>query len=541
MPHPQHRLAHFFPVAQLLINGRIYSPFARDASAMLVEDGVIGWVGDGASASAFAADETIDLNGALVVPGFVDAHFHATDTGLALTGLDLSGTPSLAEALRQLEMHARKAGGRPVLGTGWDETTWPEGRPPTARELDRASYGGVVYLSRTDAHSAVVSSALMAAVPELKAMAGYRDDGLLITDAHHAARTIALTSITAAQLTELQLIALRHAASLGVVAVHEMAGPEISGETDLRHLMALAGDPELPAVTAYWGELRAIAKARELGARGAAGDLFLDGSIGSHTAALTRPYADAPDNTGYLHHDTAEVAEHILECTAAGLQAGFHAIGDAAIDQAVAAMRLAIERDPRVAQSRHRLEHAELIGNVAAFAEVGLIASVQPVFDATWGGDDGMYARRLGRDRAARLNPLAALASHGVPLALGSDSPVTPVGPWEAVRAAAYPHYSEHAITPRAALTAHCRGGWRAADADGDGHGVLAPGSPASFAVYEAGGLGVDAPDPALASWSTDERSGVPGLPDLAPGVELPRCLRTVRQGVTLFDSGELS
>ena len=133
------------------------------------------------------------------------------------------------------------------------------------------------------------------------------------------------------------------------------------------------------------------------------------------------------------------MAEHILECTALGVQAGFHAIGDAATDQVVAAMRLAAERDPRVLTAGHRVEHAELLSDPAAFAEVGLTASVQPAFDATWGGPDGMYAQRLGGDRAARLNPLAALAAAGVPLALGSDSPVTPVGPWAAVRAASRP------------------------------------------------------------------------------------------------------
>ncbi|HEX2903917.1 MAG TPA: amidohydrolase family protein [Jatrophihabitans sp.] len=526
-------------MAQLLINGRIYSPFARDASAMLVEDGVIGWIGDDASAATFHAEQVIDLQGALVTPGFVDAHVHATDTGLSLTGLDLAGAPSLAAALVMLERAARAVGGRPILGSGWDETTWPEQRPPTAAELDRAAYGGVVYLARTDAHSAVVSSALLASVAGISSLPGYHPSGHLITDAHHAARSVALSSITGSRLSELQLTALRHAASLGVVAVHEMAGPEISGEADLTNLLRLADDPELPAVLGYWGELGAAAKARELGARGAGGDLFLDGSIGSHTAAMSRSYLDA-DTTGYLRFETAEVAEHILSCTAAGLQAGFHAIGDAATSQVVDAMRLAADRDHRVTTAGHRVEHAELISDVAAFATAGLTASVQPAFDATWGGNQGMYAHRLGRDRAARLNPLAALAAQGVPLALGSDAPVTPVAPWAAVRAAAYPHHGEHAITPRAALIAHTRGGWRAARADGDGHGVLTPGAPASFAVFEAGELAVDAPDRGLASWSTDERSGVPGLPDLAPGVALPRCLRTVRAGTVLYDSGEL-
>ncbi len=528
-------------MATLLRNGRIYSPWARDASALLIDGESVAWLGDDESAASMAADEVIDLRGALVTPGFVDAHFHATATGLALAGLDLSGCATLAEALAALERTARAGGGRPVLGSGWDETNWPERRVPTAAELDRASYGGVVYLARTDAHSAIASSALMASVPGLAAMEGYTPTGQLTKAAHHAARAVALASITAGRRDELQAIALSHAAQLGVVSVHEMAGPEISSAEDLAALLALSrGDDGLPAVFGYWGELHGVATARELGAVGAGGDLFCDGSIGSHTAGMTQPYADA-DTSGYLRFDTAELAEHVVACTEAGLQAGFHAIGDAATEQVVAAMALAIERlGRRVATAGHRIEHAELLNDVPGLAASGLTASVQPAFDASWGGPSGMYAQRLGIDRAARLNPLAALAAAGVPLALGSDSPVTVIDPWGALRAAAYPQFREHALSPRAALNAHCRGGWRAVGADGDGSGTLAPGSPASYAIFAAGPLGVDAPDDRLAQWSTDERSGVPGLPDLAPGAELPRCLRTVLRGRQLFDSGEL-
>src|SRR5436305_400049 len=131
------------------------------------------------------------------------------------------------------------------------------------------------------------------------------------------ARRLALSSISIGQRTELQLATLHRAASLGVVAVHEMAGPEISSEQDLVGLLELA-TPELPAIYAYWGELRGAAKAAELGSCGAAGDLFLDGSIGSHTACMNDRYADA-DTVGYLRYETGEVAEHILECTALGV------------------------------------------------------------------------------------------------------------------------------------------------------------------------------------------------------------------------------
>jgi hypothetical protein len=366
----------------------------------------------------------------------------------------------------------------------------------------------------------------MAALPELPGLDGYQPTGLLTKQAHHAARQLALSSIRDGQRAELHRTALRHAASLGVVAVHEMAGPEISSAPDLAALLAQSRqDQTLPEVYGYWGELHGAARARELGAVGAGGDLFVDGSIGSHTAGMHQCYQDA-DTAGYLRFETAELAEHIVACTEAGLQAGFHAIGDAATDQVVAAMRLAAGRlgADRLAAARHRIEHAELLTDVPALAATGLIASVQPAFDATWGGPDRMYAQRLGAERASRLNPLAALAAAGAPLALGSDSPVTPVDPWGAVRAAAYPRYPQHALTVRAALAAHCRGGWRAAGADGDGSGALLPGAPASYAIFQAG---EPAPDQL-------------GLPDLARGGPLPRCQRTVLRGRQLYDSGEL-
>lgn len=523
----------------MLRSGRIYSPWARDAAAMLIDGPDVAWIGDDAAATAMSADLIVDLQGALVVPAFVDAHFHTTATGLALTGLELGGAPTLTAALDALERFARAAGGRPVLGSGWDETRWPEGRAPTAAELDRASYGGVVYLSRTDAHSAAVSSALMASLPELRSLDGFSPTGLLTKAAHHAARSAAMAIITPDQRADLQRRALSHAASLGIAAVHEMAGPEISGAEDLAALLALAGAEPLPEVYGYWGELHGIETARRLGAVGAGGDLFCDGSIGSHTAGLTEPYADA-DGSGYLRFETAELTEHILACTRAGLQAGFHAIGDAAVQQVVEAMTAAAAQLAQVTGAGHRIEHAELVPSIDGLAGTGLLASVQPAFDATWGGRDGMYATRLGPERAQRLNPLAALAAAGVPLAFGSDSPVTPAAPWAAVRAATHPSNPRHALSARAAFSAHTRGGWRAARADGDGSGLLAPGSPASYAVFDAGSLGVDAPDQRVSQWSTDERSGVPGLPDLSPGLPLPRCLRTVLRGQHLYDTGEL-
>ena len=164
----------------------------------------------------------------------------------------------------------------------------------------------------------------------------------------------------------------------------------------------------------------------------------------------------------------------------------------------------------------------------------GITASVQPNFDALWGGADGMYARRLGVDRASLLNPLALLASEGVRLALGSDSPVTAMVPWAWVRAASHHQTPGSAISVRAAFAAATRGAWRSGGVRDGVTGTLVPGAIASYAVWDTGDLEVSAPADTVQRWSTDPRSRVPALPRLDAEGSLPRCLQTVHRGVVL-------
>lgn len=522
----------------LLRGGEVHSPADPFATAMVVERGHIAWVGSEGAADAFASgvDEVVDLEGALVTPAFVDAHVHTTATGLALTGLDLSTAASLAEAAERIRAYAdARPADRVLIGHGWDASRWPERRPLGREELDRLTGGRPLYLTRIDVHSALVTTAMLDLVPAVRGMDGFRDGEPFTGEAHHAVRSAAHATVSPEQRAEAQRAALRHAASLGIGTVHECGGPDISSEDDFTGLLKTAADEPGPRVVGYWADTD-VERARGLGAAGAAGDLFADGSLGSHTACLHEPYADAP-HTGVAHLDAAAVAAHVTACTEAGLQAGFHAIGDRAIAHVVEGVRAAASALglARIRAARHRVEHAEMLTpeTVAAFAELGLTASVQPAFDAAWGGDAGMYAQRLGVERARTLNPYAALLRAGVPLAFGSDSPVTPVDPWGTVRAAAFHRTPEHRISVRAAFTAHTRGGWRAVGRDDAG--TLVPGAPADYAVWRTGDLVVQAPDDRVARWSTDPRSGTPGLPDLTPGNPLPECLRTVVFGQTVY------
>lgn len=528
----------------LLFNGRVYAPACPDATAVAVSGDTVVWVGaDGPARALYPDADLVDLGGAFVAPAFVDAHVHATSSGLLLDGLDLTGCRSLAECLVALRgFVAGREGSGVVWGHGWDESGWPEGRAPSRAEVDAVVGAVPVYLSRIDVHSAVVSTALVSMVAVARGAVGWSAQGPVSQQAHHHVRGAALAALTGVQRRAAQESFLRYAAARGVAAVHECAGPDISGERDLVELLALAAGGGYPEVVGYWGERTDPGVAARLGVRGLAGDLFLDGALGSRTAALLAPYADDPGNSGASYVSAQQVAEHLVACTRAGIQAGFHVIGDAAVSALVEgfAAAEAVVGGPALAGRHHRVEHLEMVSVAQArrLGRWGVVASVQPAFDAAWGGPDGMYVARLGRERGVALNPLSALAAAGVTLAFGSDSPVTPVDPWGAVRAAVYHRTEGFGVSPRAAFTAHTRGGWRAAGvADGVG-GMLVAGAPATFAVWRAGEL-VGAPaDARVQRWSTDPRSGVPSLPSLAPGEQLPVCLGTVSRGRVLHDSG---
>jgi len=527
---------------KLLVNGRVHSPTHPDATAMAIRGDVVAWLGsDDVGRSQFPGAEVEDLGGGFVAPGFVDSHIHVTATGLLLSGLDLRPATSRAQCIQMVAEYAAAHPGRPVWGHGWDESSWPENTPPSTGDLDAFLGERPAYLARVDVHSALASSGLRRLVAELPAAAGFSPDGPLVGDAHHLVRAAARGLLTAEQLAEARTAALQAAAAVGIVAVHECAGPEIGGLDDWRRLRDLDHGVE---VIGYWGEAVATpAQARalvdETGARGLAGDLFVDGALGSHTAWLHEPYNDAPDRSGTCYLQPEVIETHVRACTAATVTAGFHVIGDAAVSAVVAAFERVVADlgVAAVARCGHRLEHVEMVtaDQAAKLGAWGVIASVQPSFDALWGGPDGMYARRLGAERGGQLNPLALLASQGVPLALGSDAPVTGLDPWVSVRAAVNHHTSGSAVSARAAFAAATRGGWRAGGVRDGLTGSLVPGAPASYVVWDAGPLEVHAPRDAVQRWSTDPRSRVPALPRLGPTDALPRCRRTVHRGAVVY------
>lgn len=529
----------------LFRGGYVHTPADPHATALAVADGAVVWTGDDDASVHFAdgADRVVDLGGRLVTPAFVDAHAHLAQTGFAAAGVDLARAASLGEALDMLASHAASSTAAVLLAFGWDETAWPEGRAFTREELDRATGGRVVMAARVDVHSAVVSTALLDACPEVVHAEGYEPTGRVARVAHHAAREGVFRLTPASDRQAAIERALAAAARRGLGMVHEIGAPHINPSEDFDVIGALTeagrlGErPVVPETVWYWGSLQ-VDDAVRLGCAGAAGDLCVDGSIGSRTTALQAPYADA-DTCGHLYLEAAQIAAHVVECTRRGLQAGFHVIGDRAATEVVAGFRAAVEEVGTAAlvAARHRLEHLEMVTpeQMVELGSYGVTASMQPLFDAWWGGEDSLYAQRLGAQRARPMNAFASLNRAGVALAFGSDTPVTPFDPWGSVRAAAWHHNPDERVTVRAAFNAHTRGGWRAARRDEGG--VIAIGAPAALAVWDVpGDLRVQTPDERVAAWSTDPRAGVPHLPDLHPDLDLPTCVMTLVAGEVAFE-----
>lgn len=533
-------------------NGSVYTAADPFATAMLVDGDTVAWVGSEHAATSLADSsmEVVDLRGALLAPGFVDSHLHLTETGIALGTLALGSVRSAAELLDAVAGTAAGAGAT-VLGHGWDETLWADRTLPSRGELERAAGGRKVYLSRVDAHSALVSSSLAAAAgvdtPEGPTPGQ-------VTGAAHAAARLQARQLPAVALRSYQQRALAEAAAHGYVALAEMAAPEIGGIEDLR---IAAGwntsedtGPAVPEILPYWGQLATSAEHAQsilagLGTPvlGLAGDLNIDGSIGSRTAALRAGYSDAPGERGSLYLSVPEAAAHLAACSLLGIQAGFHVIGDAGLDAALEALDMAAAEvgEQRVRAAGHRLEHVEMAGPeaIARLAKHSVTVSAQPVFDALWGAGGSLYEQRLGARRQG-MNPFGSFYAAGVPVCFGSDSPVTPLRPWSSVRACLEHHSPAERISARAAFLGHTRAGWRAARYRNPMAGQLVPGAPASFAVWDADELMVQVADGRVQSWSTDPRARTPLLPALDTETD-PTCLLTVRDGRELFSEGSLA
>ncbi len=482
----------------LFRGGRVLRlPSASYADWLVIEGAEVA--GNGREGDEPDADRIVEIDGGTLIPAFCDAHVHLPATGLYASGMDFRGERSADRIVAAFADRARDRAGV-LFGGNFED---PLDRPLTRTDLDEAVGEQPAMLARADLHSCIVSTALLRQL-DVGEMEGVdRDDGgeptgYLRERASSQAWAWFDRSLTAVQQRDAVRAAVRLAYSKGISNVHEMFVVEWRG-WDAWEVFSRAAEEVSLEVVPYLGTHQ-IDRVRELGLGQIGGDFFLDGSFGSHTAWLSEPYATAPPEgtpaRGISYRTDEDLYAFLSEAQKAGLQTGVHAIGDAAIEQAVTVWERVAEKvgTEQVRRLGHRIEHFECASDdhIRRAAALGLRASVQPAFDHFWGGEDGLYAHRMGWERARLMNRFATMLEAGLWLGAGSDSTVTPMDPFLQLASLRRHHLPDERVGRTLSLRLHTMGARRLGPAP-ELAGSLEPGAPADLAVLDRDPVDVDA------------------------------------------------
>jgi predicted amidohydrolase YtcJ len=509
----------------IFLHGNVYTGVAvtssfheiRRAQAIAIRGDRIEAVGADGDILKLKGPETqvIELGGKFVMPGFNDAHLHLAEGGFERLTVNLVGVKSLTEFRDRIRARVEKAGpGEWIVGGGWDQTLWPVKELPSRWDVDEVSSDHPVFLQRVDGHIGVANTrALQLASVTLasKDPAGGKIDrdstgqpnGILRETARDAVFAV-IPLPTHDKRRQAIEAALQDVARSGITSIQDNSSwddfqiyEEIEREGKLTARISewLAFDDPLEMLRAH----RSSHAGSDIMLHTGMLKGFMDGSLGSKTAALLEPYADDPKNSGLPQYEPAKLTQMAKERADAGFQMGFHAIGDKGVQMALDAFAEAEKeaREKKVKAGtggedyRLRIEHAQVTtpAEVAEFKQLKVIASMQPnhlLTDMNWAID------RLGQKRAEHSYAWAEFLKKGVTLAFGTDYPVEPVAPFRGLYAAVTrksedgkrEYFPEQKLTMEQAIAAYTTGSAFAEFSEKD-KGTLAPGMLADLVVLD--------------------------------------------------------
>lgn len=460
--------------------------------------------------------QVVDLGGHFVMPGFNDAHLHLADAGMTKVSVDLTGVKSLDELRDRLAKKVEQStAGEWIQGSGWDETLWPVKVTPTRSDLDEVSGDHPVFLVRIDGHIAVANTrALQLASITLASrdpMGGHIDrnengepTGILRETAQEAVLNV-IPKPNHDQRRHALELALLDLAEHGITSAQDYS-PDWE---NFQIYEELEKEGKLTARISEWLPFdESVDELNHKRNSHPQSDLmlhtgmlkgFMDGSLGSRTAALLEPYTDDPKNSGIPRYDPAKLNEMAKERVLAGYQLGFHAIGDKGVQMALdafaeaekAAHEAHVKGPAGTDEFRLRVEHAQVTTpqQIARFAQLKVVASMQPshvLTDMRWAQD------RLGPKRAATSYAWFSFLNKNVPLAFGTDYPVEPVTPFRGLYAAVtrksedgkQEYFPKQHLTIDQAIHAYTAGSAYAQFEEKE-KGEIAPGMLADFVVLD--------------------------------------------------------
>ena len=512
----------------IFVHANIYTgvpantPFAsidREEAIALKDDRILA-VGKNLDMDKYKGPQTqiVDLGGHFTMPGFNDAHLHLDDAGQTKLSVDLTGVKSLDELrMRVANKVADSRAGEWIMGAGWDETLWPVKATPTRWDLDEVSSGHPVFLVRIDGHIAVANTrALQLGSINLATrdpQGGHIDrnesgepTGILRETAQASVLAVVPKPTHALRRQGIEL-ALADLAEHGVTSCQDYSPTW----ENFQIYEELEKEGKLTARISAWlpfdESVEELTKKRDSHPQS---DLmlhtgmlkgFMDGSLGSHTAAMLEPYSDDPTNSGLPRYDAGKLNDMTKERVLAGFQIGFHAIGDKGVQMALDAFseaeKAAKEAKVKAANGgddyRLRIEHAQVTtpAQIAQFKQLKVIASMQPshlLSDMRWAQD------RLGPKRAATSYAWLSFANinQGMGLAFGTDYPVEPVTPFRGLYAAVtrksengkQDYFLDQRLTIDQAITAYTQGS-AFAEFEEKEKGKLVPGMLGDFVVLD--------------------------------------------------------
>jgi hypothetical protein len=394
--------------------------------------------------------ETVNLKGQFVMPGFNDAHVHLGGAGADELAVPLIGVPSVEELQKRLaDAVAQHKPGEWITGGGWDHTTWPEKKFPNRQQLDAVAPKNPVILTHISGHVAVANSLALKSAEidkttpnppggEIEHDALGEPTGMLKEGAAMALVKVRIPDPTTEQRRKGIELVLQNVARNGVTSVQDF-----SEWADYQVYQQLKEEGKLTVRITEWlpfnlplddlQNMRAQGGAKDPWLRTGALKAFLDGALGSRTAAMLEPYSDDPSTTGILTIDPEKLTAMAIQRDKAGFQLNFHAIGDRANRIALDVFEaIAKANGPR--DRRDRIEHAQIVAplDFARFAELHVIASMQPSHQTTdmrWAED------RIGRERILGAYAWATLLKSGARLAFGTDYNVEPISPFRGLYA----------------------------------------------------------------------------------------------------------